>query len=84
MVLEQLAASLPECREVGVGRVQDRRELRLGLLMGLVVGRVSESNDFQSNWDRQDKPLVVRDRYRKRIRGSRFGQNGSPPGAMPG
>ena len=50
VVLEQLAASLPVRREVGIGRVQNRRELRLGLLMGLVVRGSPKSNDFQSQF----------------------------------
>ena len=63
VVLEQLAASLPVCREVRIDRVQNRRELRLGLLMGLVVRRVPELERLPIPIRiGEDEPCVVRDR----------------------
>src|SRR5206468_7507832 len=69
VVLQQLAASLPVRLEVGIGRVQNRRELRLGLLMGLVVRRVPELERLPIPIRiGEDEPFVVCDRNRKRIR----------------
>ena len=69
MILQQLAAALPERFEVRIGRVEDRRKLRFGLLVRLIVSGVAEVERRPVPIRiGKHKPLVVRDRYREWIR----------------
>ena len=74
VVLNQFATSLLERAEVGIRGVQDRRELRFGLHVRLVVGRIGERERPPVPIGiREHQPLVVGDGNRKRIGGIAVG-----------
>ena len=69
MILQQLAAALAERLEIRIGRVEDRRILRFGLLVRLIVRGVAEVERRPVPVRiGKHEPLVVRDRYREWIR----------------
>src|SRR5437867_9757765 len=74
VVLEQLAAALPELPEIWIGGVEDRSKLRFSLDEGLVASRIGEVEcppvPVRIG---EHEPFIMCDRNRERIGGVEVG-----------